>query len=618
MKSRIHALCFALSLAAALTQPVAHAACSAAGFGDRGGGRGGVMGVSSNQATGLDVTQSSNSYNFTLYPGNPSLWANLQSGGFVEFTVNVAAAGTYGLQSYYAATPGASANVLVNGSQQSVVVMPDTGSWGTLATSQMATISLPSGQSTIRLAAQQNLQPFNLAGLILKPLATSSEQSNPPGHGHGVTPVNPRGVTGFDMTSASNASNFSLSGGRNAVWGNLQPNGFAEFTVSAPSAGTYSLQLYYSSPISGGAAVMVDGQQQQTSNMNSTGSWANFTMSNSVTVNLTAGNSTIRVGANNNFTPFNLAGMTLTPTGGQSSSGAYPLNGDRFYVNPYSEAAQNQGQSCSQWYGQNATIQKIAGQPQGVWFGDWNSNVQGDVADVMGRAAQQSAVPVLIAYNIPNRDCNGFSGGGAGGDWQYQQWIQQFAQGINQGKAVVILEPDALLQLTSPGCLNPQQQSDRLSLLNYATYTLHQTAPNASVYIDAGRAGEWAIDPSEMAQRLNYSGIANAAGFALNVSNYIATDVTTQYGNQIAAGVGNKHFVIDTSRNGLGSAGDLNWCNPGGRGLGAPPQGMGGGTIDGYVWAQNPGTSDGSCNGAPPAGQWDSYIACTLANNAVF
>lgn len=607
---------FALVLAAALTNHGAQAACSAA-FGDHDGPP--VIGLSANQATGLDITASSGWYNFTLYRGNPSLWGNLQPGGYVEFTVNAPAAGTYGLEAYYAATPGANAPILVNGSQQTTLNLPDTGSWGTMKLSGLNSITLPAGQSVIRVAAGQNLQAFNLAGMILKPIATSLDASNPPGKGHPVTQIDSRSTTGFDIGSASNASGFTFYGGNRPVWGNLKPNGFTEFTVNAANAGNYTIQLYYSTPVDGSAAVLVDGKQQQTANMNNTGSWANFAMSNSVTVNLTAGISTIRVAASQNYSPFNLAGMTVTPGSGQSyAAGANPLSGDRFYVNPYSKAAENVNQSCSQWYGQNATIQKIAQQPQGVWFGDWNWNVQADVADVMNRAAQQSAVPILIAYDIPNRDCNGFSGGGAAGDWQYQQWIQQFAQGINQAKAVVILEPDALLQLTSPGCLNPQQQSDRLALLNYATYTLHQTAPNASVYIDAGRAGQWAIDPAQMAQRLNYAGIANAAGFALNVSNYIATDVTTQYGEQIAAGVNGKHFIIDTSRNGLGSAGDLNWCNPGGRGLGAPAQGFNSGVIDGYVWAQNPGTSDGSCNGAPPAGQWDTYIACTLANNAVF
>jgi endoglucanase len=35
--------------------------------------------------------------------------------------------------------------------------------------------------------------------------------------------------------------------------------------------------------------------------------------------------------------------------------------------------------------------------------------------------------------------------------------------------------------------------------------------------------------------------------------------------------VGGKHFIIDTSRNGLGPAPDGSWCNPPGRALGPKP-----------------------------------------------
>jgi endoglucanase len=146
--------------------------------------------------------------------------------------------------------------------------------------------------------------------------------------------------------------------------------------------------------------------------------------------------------------------------------------------------------------------------------------------------------------------------------------------------------------------------------------SFQQLAPQASVYIDAGDAG--ATVPAEMAQRLASAGIANAAGFSLNVSNYMATDVTTSYGQQISALTGNKHFVIDTSRNGLGPTADNQWCNAPNRGLGSPSQGFATGLTDAFLWVQNPGTSDGTCNGGPPAGQFSVPIACTLAHNAIF
>jgi endoglucanase len=135
------------------------------------------------------------------------------------------------------------------------------------------------------------------------------------------------------------------------------------------------------------------------------------------------------------------------------------------------------------------------------------------------------------------------------------------------------------------------------------------------VYLDAGHEG--AVPVADMAQRLTAAGVANAAGFALNVANYLPTDLNTDYGNQISALINNKHFVIDTSRNGLG--GDPSqWCNVPNQALGAISQGLSSGLVDAYLWVQNPGESDGSCNGGPSAGTFWLQQACGLADRAAF
>ncbi|MCW2873942.1 glycoside hydrolase family 6 protein, partial [Actinacidiphila oryziradicis] len=38
--------------------------------------------------------------------------------------------------------------------------------------------------------------------------------------------------------------------------------------------------------------------------------------------------------------------------------------------------------------------------------------------------------------------------------------------------------------------------------------------------------------------------------------------------------------------------------------------------VDAYLWVKRPGESDGSCRGAPPAGQWWSDYALRLARAA--
>jgi endoglucanase len=571
-----------------------------------------ITNVSWTTATGFDVTLDSSAYNYTLFRGNPSEWGNLQPGGYVEFTVSTASAGTYALQAYYAtAQVGAGANLLVNGIQQNTLNLANTGSWGTLQMSPPSQITLPAGQSELRIAAQVAFQPYNLAGLVLTPVAASA----PPVP---VTNVSATAATTFDVTASSASNGYILYRGNPSLWGNLQPSGSVTYTIQVATAGNYALQLSYSTTLSGGAAILIDGVQEQVASFPTTLSWNSFNMSSPVTLALPSGTSTLTIAALSSFEPYNLAGVTLAPAV-QPQPGIYPLAGDKFYVNLYSEAAENVNQSCSGSYpGSSGLIAKIAAQPQGVWFGDWNTDVQSDAANVVSLASQQSKVPIMVAYDIPIRDCNGYSGGGASSATAYQTWIHGLAAGIGQAKALLVLEPDALSQLYNAGCLNPSEQAERLSLLNYAINTVHLTAPNTAIYLDAGDAGQNATLPSDMAQRLNLAGVSNAAGFALNVSNYIATDVTTVYGNQISDLTGNKHFIIDTSRNGLGSDGDANWCNPPGRGLGAPSQGLSSGNIDGYVWVQNPGTSDGTCNGGPPAGQFSAPIACTLAHNAIF
>jgi endoglucanase len=222
--------------------------------------------------------------------------------------------------------------------------------------------------------------------------------------------------------------------------------------------------------------------------------------------------------------------------------------------------------------------------------------------------------------------------------------------------------------------------------------------PNVSVYLD-GTHSAW-LGVGDIAQRLVKAGVANAQGFFLNVSNYQFTQNGVQYGTWISdciasgsfagcpnqywnggpdgtmigsllgawtgvalsnygvwsdtasdpalntSGInarfstpGTTHFVIDTSRNGLGPwkptaayPDAQDWCNPPGRGLGARPTAdTGNALVDAYLWAKVPGESDGSCNRGvsgsaidpewggtvdPAAGAWFPEQALQLAQLA--
>lgn len=294
-----------------------------------------------------------------------------------------------------------------------------------------------------------------------------------------------------------------------------------------------------------------------------------------------------------------------------SSAGGSPLAGARFYVNPDSPAAEQERTWQSSDPADAAEIAKIADEPEATWFGNWNSNVTTAVAGTVQAASSQGTIPVLVAYNIPLRDCGGYSSGGATSAAAYRAWIGAFAAGIGNAPAVVILEPDALAGMD---CLSAGDQATRLSLLGGAVSVL-ASHPAVQVYLDAGNA-DWQ-PAAVMAARLNEANVAAATGFSLNVSNFDTTSSEAAYGQTVSALVGGKHFVIDTSRNGVGTDGQ--WCNPPDRALGTPSTGITGiRDVDAFLWIKDPGESDGTCNGGPTAGTWWPQYALGLAERAAF
>lgn len=259
----------------------------------------------------------------------------------------------------------------------------------------------------------------------------------------------------------------------------------------------------------------------------------------------------------------------------------------------------------------NAIRNSIATRPMARWFGNWSGNIGTAVTVFVDAARAADKLPILVAYNIPGRDCGSHSGGGAGSPEAYRTWISSFASGIGNRRAVVVIEPDALAQLD---CLAADQRSVRIGLLQHAAREFKARAPNALVYHDGGNASWIAAD--EMARRLNSAGARDLRGFALNVSNYHTTADSNAYGAAVAASLQrqfgySKTFVVDTSRNGNGSNGE--WCNPGGRKLGAGSQNSGTGA-EMLLWVKVPGDSDGKCGIAPntPAGEFSPDIATRL------
>ncbi|WP_218120482.1 glycoside hydrolase family 6 protein [Geodermatophilus sp. DSM 45219] len=268
------------------------------------------------------------------------------------------------------------------------------------------------------------------------------------------------------------------------------------------------------------------------------------------------------------------------------------------------------------------TLEPLAEQPTATWLAT-PENPYDQVLEISEAAAAAGELPVLVAYNVPNRDCGSYSSGGAADVEAYLAWIGSFAAALGDRPAVVVLEPDAVPQAVV-GCEGVDRAA-RFQLLSQAVDILDRQ-PETSVYLDAGNVS-WVEDLPVLADALRASGVDRAEGFSLNVANFEPTDETAEYGlalsRELEEGAPPEeetaHVVIDTSRNGAGplpegGPDEERWCNPPGRELGEPPTTS---TdlprVDALLWIKQPGDSDGTCRGGPPAGEWWPEAAQDLA-----
>jgi endoglucanase len=220
--------------------------------------------------------------------------------------------------------------------------------------------------------------------------------------------------------------------------------------------------------------------------------------------------------------------------------------------------------------------------PRAVWLtGGTPREVERAVKKTMALAALQKRVPVLVAYDLPYRDCAQYSAGGAVDTAAYQAWIDAFAKGIGGAQALVILEPDSLgiipynttiygteewckpTVLDSDGNTVPApgaSPAERYAQLQYAAASLQRQAPNASVYVD-GTHSAW-LGVGEAAYRIHQAthdpstGASLAHGFFLNVSNFQTTAEATQFGTWVSMC---SAFATNPAEGGW-RLGNFGWC----------------------------------------------------------
>jgi len=304
-------------------------------------------------------------------------------------------------------------------------------------------------------------------------------------------------------------------------------------------------------------------------------------------------------------------GASAAAAAGTAGASTATTGGAALYVDP--------GSSAARWVSQNpgdprATLirDRVSTQPIARWYATWSpTTVRTDVASYVGAAGQAGAVPQVVAYMLPNRDCGGASAGGAPGWSAYDAWMDSFAAGLGTSRVIVLLEPDSLALQT---CIGSAEVAQRHRSLTRAVDVITRANPAAQVYLDAGHSA-W-NNPAVTASRLTAAGVGRASGFYSNVSNFRTTADEVAYGRQVLAALGNPvgmGQVIDVARNGTGPLGG-EWCDPAGRAIGsAPTLTTGLASVHALLWAKPPGESDG-CRAA--AGQFVPDLAVELIRNA--
>jgi endoglucanase len=261
---------------------------------------------------------------------------------------------------------------------------------------------------------------------------------------------------------------------------------------------------------------------------------------------------------------------------------------------------------------QYPAVSEIFRHPVSFWYGERRGKpvekVRLGVQRLLHRASP--GLPVLVSYNMPNRDMGHHSRGGAKNDQIYLEFLQDFAQGIGDRSPILIYEPDSLAHATQ---MSDADAEWRLNLMRTGLQTLTDNCA-ALIYVDIGHSN-W-LSAESAGHLLDQVSNPHVRGFSVNVSNYRSTTESMHWATRVCEYRQNDHFVIDTSRNGAGPYGNT-WCNPPGRALGETPTTHTGSDLcDAFLWVKIPGESDGKCNGGPKAGKfWPQYAEQLVINS---
>jgi endoglucanase len=282
-----------------------------------------------------------------------------------------------------------------------------------------------------------------------------------------------------------------------------------------------------------------------------------------------------------------------------------PLAGAQLYVNPDSPAAQAEQPLLQIDPTDAALLAKIALEPGANRFYMWNMmpDAEQRVASYMqqSQSEEPGSTVMVSTYSLAHSPCG--STANATVEGEYENFINQVAEGIGNTRVIFFLEIDSLI---GTSCLTASELAIREAELSYAVQRL-EADPHVLVYLDAGAGDAQPITLE--AQLLRASDVADAQGFFVNATHYDWTNDELAYGEDLSELLGGAHFIINTSDNGQGplkpphpvTEGTEVLCNPINAGLGPLSVSPGGfatqtgyQNLDGLLWFDNPGGSGGN------------------------
>ena len=258
----------------------------------------------------VDGTVDSNNAGFT---GSGFANTNNATGNGVTWKVNFSSSGTKTFTFRYASTDARPGKLIINGTTVVAGInFPSTGSWTTWSTVSV-NAATSAGIANVRLEATGS---SGLGNIDYMAVTGGSAASCSAAVVSTTIEENTTGFCSVDGTIDNNYSGYTGTGFANT--NNATGNGIS-WSVSIPSAGTYTLSWRYASTSDRPANLKVDGTTV-VSNVafTSTGAWDTWVTTGTTTISLSAGTRVIRLEATTSSGLGNIDNMTITgvsPTG---------------------------------------------------------------------------------------------------------------------------------------------------------------------------------------------------------------------------------------------------------------------------------------------------------------